>query len=272
MGGIASLLHPVVLKFMPEVKARSTVPGGSPVSALPEKHRILVAEDHEDVRLGIVRELSRDDELRVVGDVPDGGALLEQLGRTHCELVVLDLSMPGVGGLDVLESISQISPGTKVLVYSLHDEPEFFLETLARGVRGYVLKSESPSVLRQAARRILRGRTYFSTGVRHYMRDNHSLLRGRTSLQLLAEREHQVLSLMREGKQRREIARELELTLASLERLIGGIMVRVGVRTDAGLVQFAREMDETAHGRSLPGVTSGHAAGPTGRSVGGHSA
>ena len=236
------------------------------------KYRAIVAEDHAGVRQGIVRELSRDGDIEVVGEAAEGTALLALLKENPCDLITLDLSMPGSGGLDVLGEIGQICPGVRVIVYSLHNDPEHFLESLARGVRGYVVKDEDVSVLKEAARRVLRGDTYFSPSLGEFMRDNHSLLKKRTALQLLSEREHEVLADLRTGMGHDEIGRTMGVSREALDRLIARIMQKVGARNDAGLIEFAQEMDAKAQASALPGIKSGHAVGPGGRSAAIHSA
>ena len=234
--------------------------------------KVIVAEDHDGVRAGIVGALSKDGDMEVVGQASTGDSLCVVLEETPCDLLVLDLSMPRTGGLEVLGEVGRIRPGVRVLVYTLHNDAQHFLECISRGVSGYVIKDEEIGVLLYAARRVLDGKTYFSPPLREFLGENHSLVEKRTLLQLLSEREHQVLAGLRRGASHEKIAAELGTSSEALERLVGGMMLKLGAHNDAGLAHFAREMDEKARANSLPGLGAGHAAGPSARAAVRHSA
>ncbi len=202
-------------------------------------NRVVVAEDNELVRGGIVALLEEEPNLEVVGQARNGRELLALLGSTECDLLILDLAMPQLDGLSALPEIHALRPGLKVLIYSAHEEPDTFLEALGCGVSGYLLKSEEVSKLTLAVRTICSGRTYYSAKLRDFMRAERAELQRRISANLLSERERELVAMYANGMSAKEMARFLEVSSLQLDRMTGQVMLKLGIKSDAGLREFA---------------------------------
>jgi len=199
--------------------------------------RVLVADDHPVVRQGLKSLLVREG-FDVVGEAPDGREALRQAKATQPEVALLDLSMPGMNGLDAAREIMHGSPATKIIILTQHTEEPYVLEALRAGVHGYVLKSQSVSDVVQAIRDATRGRLYVSPTISALV---ISAFRGRSSLpsDLLTTRERQVLQLVAEGNSTKRIAEILGIARKTAESHRSHLMIKLGVHQIAGLVRYA---------------------------------
>src|SRR5208337_3336939 len=132
---------------------------------MSEKHRIIIAEDHTILREGLKALLSSDPELEVVGEAEDGMRAIRVVEKFKPGLVLMDLSMPGMNGIDAIKEIKKRSPETKILVLTVHKTDEYILATLRAGVDGYVLKDSTNVELRMAIKNVLSGKFFISPGI-----------------------------------------------------------------------------------------------------------
>lgn len=210
-------------------------------SAKPPKSgcRIAIADDHVVLRYGLRTLLSRYPEFEVVGEAGDGAELLSLLAEVPCDLVLLDLSMPGMDGLKALEALKKAHPSVRVVIFSMHKEREFFRQAVAQGVAGYILKDDDFERIPIALRDVLAGRKYFSSEMTSLLADEYNILRDGMSLELLTRREREVLKLIAEGLTSRSIAEKLDISFRTVQTHRGNLMEKLGIHNTAELVRYA---------------------------------
>lgn len=207
--------------------------------------RVIIADDHAVVRQGIRGVLEEVEGLEVVGEAADGDQALALTEELEPDVVVLDVTMPGKTGLQVAKELRDAGNGVRVLVLSMHDEPEYVLEAVRAGADGYVLKDVAPAELRAAVKSIHEGREYFSARVTHQLslglRKEIELEQRRSRLDALTAREVEVLVLVAQGKTNRGIAEELGISPRTVETHRERVMAKLRIRTVAGLTRFVVE-------------------------------
>jgi DNA-binding NarL/FixJ family response regulator len=199
--------------------------------------RVMVADDHPVVRQGLKFMLAREG-FAVVAEAADGREALRQSEGTHPEVVVLDLAMPGLNGIDTAREIMRISPGTKTIILTQHAEEPYILEALRAGVHGYVLKSQAVSDMIQAIRDVHRGRLYLSPAISNVVVGAYRE-RGELPRDPLTPREREVLQLIAEGKSTKQVAEVLGITVKTAESHRSRIMSKLEIHEKAGLVRYA---------------------------------
>ncbi|WP_166133106.1 response regulator [Nocardioides ochotonae] len=204
--------------------------------------RILLADDHALVRRGVRLILEQEPDLTVVAEAGDGEEAVRLLRETPVDLVVLDIAMPRTTGLQAAREISRRRDPPRVLMLSMHDNEQYFFESLRLGASGYVLKSVADEDLVGAVRAAMRGETFVYPGamgtlVRDYL---GRLRRGeRVPETVLTEREDQVLKLIAEGSSSREIAAALVISPKTVERHRANILAKLGMRDRTQLTRYA---------------------------------
>lgn len=201
--------------------------------------RIVLVDDHVLVRAGIRALIEAMDGMRIVGEASNGREAVA-LAREHApDLVIMDVSMRELNGIDATEAIMAAAPKTRVLILSMHAAEEFVRRAMRAGAAGYVVKDSVPLELRLAIDAIVAGEVYLSPRIsRHLV----SALGGReadSSLDLLTLRQREVLQMIAEGKSTKEIATILAVSIKTVETHRAAIMARLGIRDIAGLVIFA---------------------------------
>lgn len=206
--------------------------------------RVLVADDHAIVRTGIRHVLAGEPGFEVVAEASNGTEALALALELRPDVVVLDISMPGVSGLQAAAELRHGSPETRVLVLSMHDNTEYVLESLRAGVHGYLLKDSAAAELGDAIRAVHRGETFFSPPVARRL---GAVMRGELgpeppdALAQLTGRERQVLIGVARGQTNKEIAQELGISHRTVESHRESLMRKLGVYTVAGLTKIALE-------------------------------
>jgi len=207
--------------------------------------RVVIADDHALVRQGIRGALEEIDGLTVVAEAADGNEALDTIREHEPDLVVLDVTMPGKTGLEVAKELRDQGSDVRVLVLSMHDDPEYVLEAVRAGADGYVLKDVSPAELRGAVEALREGREYFSARVTHQLsvglREEIEQEQRRSRLDSLTPREVEVLVLVARGKTNRGIAEELGISPRTVETHRERVMGKLRIRTVAGLTRFVVE-------------------------------
>jgi two-component system nitrate/nitrite response regulator NarL len=210
-----------------------------------DRLRVVIADDHAVVRQGIRGVLEEVDGLEVVGEAGDGEEALQLIAEHAPDLVVLDVSMPEKTGLEVAKELRDAGNGTRVLVLSMHDEPEYVLEAVRAGADGYVLKDVTPAELRGAVAALHEGREYFSARVTHQLsvglRDEIEREQQRSRLESLTPREVEVLVQIARGMTNRGTAEELGISPRTVETHRERVMAKLRIRTVAGLTRFVVE-------------------------------
>jgi DNA-binding NarL/FixJ family response regulator len=207
---------------------------------MSEAVRILLADDHTLVRAGVRRILEGQPGFAVVGEVADGGAALEFVRANPVDVLVLDLSMPGTDGFEVLRQVKLALPGMKVLVLTMHADAEYVARAVQDGADGYLLKDSAVQDLVAAIEAVQAGRAYYSPPVQ---RELSELLRAHSApprpLDALTEREREVLRLVVAGLSTREIAGRLDISTRTVETHRANLMRKLNLKSVALLTQFA---------------------------------
>jgi DNA-binding NarL/FixJ family response regulator len=207
--------------------------------------RVVIADDHAVVRQGIRGVLEEVEGLEVVGEAPDGDVALALTERHRPDLVVLDITMPGKTGLEVARALRDAGSGVRVLMLSMHEEPEYVLEAVRSGADGYVLKDVTPAELRTAVAAIHEGREYFSARVTQQLsvglRQELEREQQRSRIDSLTPREVEVLVMVAQGKTNRGIAEELGISPRTVETHRERVMAKLRIRSVAGLTRFVVE-------------------------------
>jgi len=205
--------------------------------------RVLIADDHTILRQGLRALLDAQEDLEVVGEAADGERAV-QLSRTLSpDVVVMDITMPGLDGLAATRAIKRDVPGAQVLILTMHESDEYFFRVLEAGASGYVLKRAAASDLVDAIRVVARGEVFLHPAVAKKLVSDYlgraQAGEGMDAYQQLSQREKEVLALIAEGLANREIAERLVLSLSTVQTHYGHILTKLGLRNRAELVRYA---------------------------------
>jgi DNA-binding NarL/FixJ family response regulator len=199
--------------------------------------RILLADDHAVVRRGLRLVLDAEPDLTVVAEAEDGLEAVEAALRTECDLAVLDVSMPRMGGLQAARELAQRRPALRVLMLSMHRDEQFFLEALRVGAGGYVVKSAADRDLIDACRSVMRGETFLYSDAQHLLL-RHARPDDPRSRQL-SDRESEVLALIAEGHTTQEIAKMLVISPRTVDRHRENLLAKLNLRNRVELARYA---------------------------------
>ena len=202
---------------------------------------VLVADDHGIVREGLRRLLESEEDLQVCSEAGDGREVLEQVEK-HCpEVVVLDITMPRLGGLETLERMRSKHPHVKVILLSVHGDPPFIQSAISLGADGYVLKDGRAAEIVTAIRAVVDGGSYFSPAVaREIVEQLRTPQRAETEpFSTLTAREREVLHLIADGLSAKRVAAELKISVKTVEAHRTSLMRKLGVRKATELVRYA---------------------------------
>jgi DNA-binding NarL/FixJ family response regulator len=203
--------------------------------------RILVADDHEVVRKGLIAILEQKPEWQVCGEACNGREATEKAKQLLPDVVVMDVSMPGLNGLEATRQVVKANPATKVLILTLHDSDQIVRDVLDAGARGFLLKSDSGCELVAAVDALRRDKTYFTSRVaalvlEGYLRGGTPFTPGRNPL---TPREREVVQLLAEGSSTKEVAVALGLSVKTAETHRSNIMRKLQLHSVSSLVLYA---------------------------------
>ena len=202
--------------------------------------RVLIADDHAVVRDGIRRILSDHPDITVVGEAPDGVEALRLAGTERPDVLLLDLTMPGPGFMEILERARAAYPTLKVLVLSAHAEEQYARRVLRAGVVGYITKNHTPEELVGAVRRVASGARYVSQAMADRLAADLATPE-RSPQELLSNREYQVLALLGAGKSVKEIAGATRLSSKTVSTYRTRLLQKLNLKTTADLIRYALE-------------------------------
>lgn len=214
---------------VPESKARAVV-------------AVLIADDHEVVRLGLRRMLEAEVGFCVVGEANDGLEVLPAVERLHPDVIVLDLMMPGLNGVEVIRQVMDVAPATRIVVLSMHANEAYVVDALRQGAQAYVLKGSDGALLIEAIRAVLAGKRYLSPplsegALRAYVDKTNGV--PQDPFEALTPRERQVLQLAAEGHSNAAIAERLRISRRTVETHRGSVCRKLNVRGQGDLVRYA---------------------------------
>lgn len=202
---------------------------------------ILLADDHAVLRSGLKLLLESQPDLKVAGEASSGLEALDLAAKLQPDLILLDLSMPGLGGLDALPALKKAAPDAKVLILTMHDDPQYLRSALKNGAMGYVLKKAADAELISAIRAVLRGEMYVHPSMTRTLLEEMlpKAEAARDAWESLSEREQEVLRLVALGHTSAEIAAQLNLSDKTVETYRARGMEKLGLPNRAALVRFA---------------------------------
>jgi len=203
-----------------------------------EKIHILLADDHAVVRQGFKMILAAQPDMEIVGEAGNGREAVELAGTLQPDVIVMDVAMPELNGIEATRRLADSSPRTRVLALSMHKDSVYVREILRAGARGYLLKDSIASDLLAAVRAVARGEGYLSPGVSDAVLDDYR--RHVTDpIDLLTSREREVLQTIAEGKTNKDIANILKLSVYTVDAHRGHIMEKLNLHSGNELVRFA---------------------------------
>ncbi len=202
--------------------------------------RILLVDDHPLVIEGIIARFEDEESIVVVGQAGSGHEALEQARATRPDVVLMDVSMPDMDGIEAMRQLKMELPEIKVLILSMHDEQEYVVRLMQLGATGYVLKDIGSDELLKAIEAVYQGSTYFSAGISQSLFSRFDEARLTTD-ELLTKREEEVIKLIAEGECNKNIARILDISVRTVETHRHNIKKKLGIHSAAGLTRYAIE-------------------------------
>jgi DNA-binding NarL/FixJ family response regulator len=205
--------------------------------------RVIIADDHVLFRTGLRKILEEQATLTIAGEVGDGLELLSVLNKINPDLIILDVSMPHLRGIEAIPEIRHIRPAVKVLMLTMHNEEEYLYQAISAGADGYLLKEDAEKELFSAIKSIQNGKIYISPSLADQSMQNWARMRrgeeNSHDSQMLTVREREILKLIAEGKSNKEIGDLLCISVRTVERHRANMMSKLNIRKTAELVQYA---------------------------------
>jgi DNA-binding NarL/FixJ family response regulator len=218
---------------------------GETGSLMSRKHTVIIAEDHTILREGLKSLLSSNPDFEIVAEAGDGREAIRHVEKFKPDLILTDLSMPKMNGMEAIREFKKRSPETKILVLTVHDAEEYILETFKAGADGYVLKDSTHHELVMAIKNVLIGKSYLSPGIAETVLEGYlegrKNLKPRSSWETLTRREREILKLIAEGYKNKEISKELCISVKTVEKHRANIMTKLNLHTATGLTALAIE-------------------------------
>ena len=203
---------------------------------MTKQTRVVVVDDHPMVAEGIEAILDSYDDITVVATLSDGRQIVDQLDALAPDVILMDLNMPGIGGLAATEMIIERQPGTRILVLSMHDSPEYIATAMNHGARGYVLKDVPTDEIKRAIDMVMAGEIYLCTGAEGALSPREGAAR-----EQLTNREQTILLQLAQGKSNKEVAIALDISVRTVETHRKNIKRKLGISSTAGLTRYALE-------------------------------
>jgi two-component system response regulator NreC len=207
------------------------------------KIRILIADDHDIVRAGVRSLLGRQEDIEIVGEAADGREAVRLAEELSPSMVVMDVAMPQLNGIDAAGQILRHDPETKIIILSMYADEEFLVRALTAGVKGYLLKDSVQADLLDAVRAVATGRSFFSPEIADTLAEDYVRAlqqKGlKDSYELLTEREREILQLLAEGKSNKEAATVLNVSPYTVETHRTHLMQKLNLHNTAEIVLYA---------------------------------
>jgi len=206
------------------------------------KIKILLVDDHQILRDGIRSLVKGYDDMEVIGEAADGREALNMVEKLSPDIVIMDISMPDLNGIDATRMIINEAPDVKVIALSMHHDKQFVSEIFKAGASGYLIKDSAFDELEHAIRIVMSGQTYINPKIASLVVEslvNQSVTPNPKSFSLLTEREREVLQLIADGKSTKQIAVDLNVSSKTIESHRRQVMGKLNVRSVADLTKFA---------------------------------
>jgi two-component system response regulator NreC len=207
------------------------------------KTRILLADDHKLMRSGLKALIEQQPDLTVVGEADDGRQAVALAASLKPDLLVMDIGMPNLNGIEAARQITQANPGTAIVILSMHSDESYVLRALKAGAKGYLLKDSAESDLIRAVHAVAGGKSFFSPAVSKVLLDDYVRKLQRSGAEdaydLLTAREREILQLIAEGKSNKDVANLLNLSVYTVETHRSNIMEKLNLRGIPELILYA---------------------------------
>jgi len=207
------------------------------------KVRILIADDHGIVRKGLRLQLEQRDEFEVVGEASDGREAVSMAEELGPDVVIMDIAMPNLNGIDAAAQMVKRNPEFKVIILSMHSDEGYLTRALTAGVKGYLLKETADLDLYRAVQVVAQGKVFFSPTIANTLLEDYMRQLQQRGLQdsydLLTDREKEILQLLAEGKSNKEVATTLDLSTYTVETHRTHIMQKLNLHSSAEIVLYA---------------------------------
>jgi len=209
-----------------------------------DKTRVLLAEDHTIVRKGLRSLLDKETGIKVVEEAEDGREAILKTEELHPDVVVMDIAMPGLNGLEATRQIKKRFPDIKIIILTMHANEEYILQSLKAGASGYLVKKAAPVELISAINAVHKGNSFLSPSISRmvideYIRRSKEISEGEEGFEQLTVREREVLQLIAEGRKTREIAELLYISIKTVETHRAHIMNKLDIHSTAELTRYA---------------------------------
>lgn len=205
--------------------------------------RVLLADDHGVVRKGLRFLLSQDPEIEVAGEAEDGREAVRLAAELLPNIVIMDIAMPQLNGLDAAQQITKTHPRIAVIVLSMYSDEEFLIRALTAGAKGYLLKDSAEADVLRAVHAVAQGRTYFTPSIAHTLLEDYMRRLQQEGVQdrydLLTDREREVLQLLAEGRSNKDVAALLNLSIHTIDTHRTNFMQKLGLHNTAEIVIYA---------------------------------
>ena len=203
--------------------------------------RVVLADDHTLVRAGLRSLVEQLKDVSVVAEANDGHEVLAAAAAHHPDVVLMDITMPGMNGFEAALRLKKEHPQVKIIILSMHASEEYVLQALRAGASGYLVKDSAPLELSLALQSVARGETYLSPPISRQVVESYMQRVGQSDepLALLTGRQREILQLIAEGSSTKDIARKLNLSVKTIETHRAQLMERLDIHDVAGLVRFA---------------------------------
>lgn len=201
--------------------------------------KIFVADDHSLIREGIKNLVGLESDLKIVGETADPFTVCDRIRETNPDIILLDISMPGKSGLDVLKEVKQILPDVKVLIMSMLPEDQFAKRTLKAGASGYITKDSLPDEILTAIRRVASGRKYVSEFLAEKLANDLYDHTEKQPHEILSDREFQILKMIASGKSQSDISDELAISVSTVNTYRSRILEKLNFKSNADIIRYA---------------------------------
>lgn len=201
--------------------------------------KVFLADDHVLIREGIKNILANEYDIKIIGETANPLEVVELVQKLKPNVIVLDLSMPGKSGLDVLKELKTFVPETKILIMTMMPEDQFAKRTLKAGASGYLTKDGATDELVTAIRRIFSGKKYISPSLAEKLADDIDGTHNKEPIETLSDREFQILKLIASGKSQTDIAEQLSISISTVNTYRSRILEKLNLKSNAELIHFA---------------------------------
>ena len=201
--------------------------------------KVFIVDDHEIIREGLKKILKEETDLTVVGEAISGDEVLENINKIDCDIMLLDMNMPGRSGLELLTDIKNLKPNLHILVLSIHPEDKFALRTLKAGASGYLCKDTALDELVVAIRKVYTKGRYLSTNLAEQLAFDYMPDQNQLPHELLSNREQEIMLMLVSGKKVKDIAADLRLSISTVFTYRVRIFEKLKIKSNVELTHYA---------------------------------